>query len=65
MNMYIAYKISIYINISSYPTLENCLFGAVSLTKNNLLININILDKVFNLTEKKQFQLAMDLVEIV
>ena len=22
-------------NISSYPTLENCLFGAVSLTKNN------------------------------
>ena len=24
-----------YYNISSYPTLENCLFGAVSLTKNN------------------------------
>ena len=25
---------SINYNISSYPTLENCLFGAVSLTKN-------------------------------
>ena len=32
--MYIVYKISKNCNISSYPTLENCLFGAVSLTKN-------------------------------
>ena len=55
INIYIAYEISININISSYPTLENCLFGAVSLTKNNLLISTNILDKVFNLIEKKQF----------
>ena len=34
VNIYIAYEISKYYNISSYPTLENCLFGAVSLTKN-------------------------------
>ena len=27
------YEISRNYNISSYPTLENCLFGAVSLTK--------------------------------
>ena len=32
--IYIVYEISKSINISDYPTLENCLFGAVSLTKN-------------------------------
>ena len=31
---YIVYKIEKSVNISSYPTLENCLFGAVKLTKN-------------------------------
>ena len=30
----IVYKIRKSINISDYPTLENCLFGAVCLTKN-------------------------------
>ena len=33
VNIYIAYEISKNYHISSYPTLENCLFGAVSLTK--------------------------------
>ena len=33
VNIYIVYEISRNYNISSYPTLENCLFGAVSLTK--------------------------------
>ena len=32
-NIYIVYEKSKTYNISSYPTLENCLFGAVSLTK--------------------------------
>ena len=32
-NIYIVYEISKNYNISSYLTLENCLFGAVSLTK--------------------------------
>ena len=32
VNIYIIYEISKNHNISSYPTLENCLFGAVSLT---------------------------------
>ena len=32
VNIYIVYEISKNYNISSYPTLENCLFGAVSLT---------------------------------
>ena len=34
VNIYIFYKISRNINISNYLTLENCSFGAVSLTKN-------------------------------
>ena len=34
VNIYIVYEISRNINISDYPTLENYLFGAVSLIKN-------------------------------
>ena len=33
VNIYIVYEIERSVNISSYPTLENCLFGAVELTK--------------------------------
>ena len=33
VNIYIVYEIIKNYNISSYPTLENCLFGAVSFTK--------------------------------
>ena len=33
VNLYIVYEISKNINISDYPTLENCLFGAVKSTK--------------------------------
>ena len=35
VTIYIIYEISKNYNISSYPTLENCLFGAVSLTKHS------------------------------
>ena len=34
VNIYIVYEITDNFNVSSYPTLENCLFGAVKLTKN-------------------------------
>ena len=34
VKIYIVYEISRSINFSQYPTLENCLFGAVTLTKN-------------------------------
>ena len=34
VNIYTVYAMSGNINISDYPTLENCLFGAVSLTRN-------------------------------
>ena len=33
VNIYIIYEIDRYVDISSYSTLENCLFGAVTLTK--------------------------------
>ena len=33
VNIYIVYEISKNYNISSYPTLENCLFGPANLTK--------------------------------
>ena len=33
VNIYIVYEISQNYSINSYPTLENCLFGAASLTK--------------------------------
>ena len=35
VNIYTEYAINRNYNISSYPTLENCLLGAVSLNKNN------------------------------
>ena len=34
VNVYTDYEITDSFNVSSYPTLENCLFGAVKLTKN-------------------------------
>ena len=38
VNIYIVYEINKNVKISSYPTLENCLFGAVSLTKNHDIV---------------------------
>ena len=35
VNTYIVYEINKSFNIRSYPTLENCLFSTVSLTKNS------------------------------
>ena len=37
VNIYIVYEISKSINISNYPTLENCLFEAVTLIKNGVI----------------------------
>ena len=34
-NIYIVYEITDNLNDSNYPTLENCLFGSVKLTKNS------------------------------
>ena len=39
VNIYIVCEIGRNVNISSYPTLENCLFGAVKLTKH---VDVNL-----------------------
>ena len=36
VNIYIVYEIEESVNINRYPTLENCLFGAVKLTKTDV-----------------------------
>ena len=33
VNIYIVYELEKSVNVSNYPTLENCLFGAVKVTK--------------------------------
>ena len=55
VNIYIVYEINNSYNIISSPTLENCLFGAVSLTKKMILISTNILDMELDLIEKESF----------
>ena len=65
VNIYIVSEISKRFNISSYPALENCLFGAVNLTKKLILMSIKILDMVLDLIEKELFHLVMDLVKIL
>ena len=65
VNIYFVYKIINNYNISSYPTLENSLFGAVNLTNMLILICTNILDMILDLIEKGSFHLVvMDLVEM-
>ena len=56
INIYIVYEISKSINISDYPTLENCLFGAVTLTKNADTGSTNILDMELDLIDMEVFQ---------
>ena len=57
VNIYIVYEINENFNISSYPTLEKCLFVAVTLTKNTDIDKLNILDTVFDLISIDFFSL--------
>ena len=50
--------------MSNYPTLENCLFGAVSLSKNVDIHKYNYSGMVMNLIEKELFHLVMDLLKM-
>ena len=61
VNIYIAYEIERSVNISSYPTLENCLFGAVEIKQK---LKLNIQDMVLVLIEKDLIQLVMKLEEM-
>ena len=63
INIYIVYEISKNYNISSYPTLENCLFGTVSLTKHVDIDQYKYSGYGIGLIEKESFHLVMDLVK--
>ena len=52
------------VNISSYPTAEDCLFGAVRLTKRVHTALYKIQDMILDFMEKDFFQLVMKLVEM-
>ena len=64
VNIYILYEINKNSNTSSDPTLENCFFGAVTLTKMLILISINLLDMQLDLIDMDFFLiLVVELVE--
>ena len=57
VNIYIVYETSKTFNFSSYPTLKNFLFRAVSLNKNNDFDKYNYSGYgILDLTEKELFQ---------
>ena len=65
VNIYTDYEISKNYDTSSCPTLENCLFGAVTLTKNADIDKYNYSDVLWDLTEKGFFcVLVMELVKM-
>ena len=63
VNIYIVYEIERSVNISSYPTLENCLFGAVKLTKQFDVDLYKYSDMLWLLIGKGLIQLVMRLEE--
>ena len=63
VNMYIVYEITKKNSISSYPTLENCLFGAVKLTKNPVFDKYKFSGYGIGLDRRGQFSFG-DLVKM-
>ena len=65
LNIYIVYEISKNHNISSLPTPENCLFGAVTLTKNDDIDKYKYFGFAIGFDIKGFFQtLEVELVEM-
>ena len=65
VNVYIVYELGVSSSSDSDPTLKNCLFGAVTLTKMQMLKNMDILVLVLDLIEDQAFHiLVVDLVNI-
>ena len=64
VNIYIFYEINKNYNISSFLSLENCLFGAVELAKHPDIDQYKYSGLVLDLIEKDFFHLVMKLVEI-
>ena len=64
VNIYIVYEIERSVNIRSYPTLGNCLFGAVKLTKHVDIDLYRYSRYGIGFDRKRFFQLVMKLVEM-
>ena len=64
INIYIVYEIDSYVNISSYSTLESCLFGAVKLTKHVDIDLQKYSEYGIGFDRKGFFQLLMKLVKM-
>ena len=64
VNIYIVYEIERSVNISSYPTLENCSFGAVKLTEHVDVDQYKYSECGIGFDRKGSFQLAIKKVEM-
>ena len=66
VNIYIVYEIFSYSSGDNYPTLESCLFGAVTLTKNADIDKYSIMVMELGVIEKEvfHFQVVIDMVKI-
>ena len=64
VNIYIVYEINKNFKIDSYPTLENCLFGAVKLTKHTDIDQYKYSGYGTEFDRKGFFHLVMRLAEM-
>ena len=65
LNIYIAYELGASSSHNNDPTLKSCLFGAVTLTKTQILICIDILFIELDLIEDQVFNFqVVDLVKM-
>ena len=65
LNIYIAYELGASSSHNNDPTLKNCLFGAVTLTKTQILICIDILFMELDFIEDQVFNFqVVDLVKM-
>ena len=64
VNIYIVYEITKNYPVSSYPTLQNCLFGAAKLTENPDIDKYKYSGYGIGFDRKGKFSFGMDLVEI-
>ena len=65
VNIYIVYELGASSSNDSDPTLKNCLFGAVTLTKTQILKNMGILVMELDFIEEEVFHFQVaDLIKI-
>ena len=60
VNVYTVYEITDNFNVSSYPTLKNFLFGAVKLTKTQILTNMDVLIMELDLIDIDVFHTLLE-----